>query len=207
MSVSHVWLDQYPASSATIMRDMPPQKRQQLVAAPHAGRGLARHNSMSQRATSSSGNSGSGSARHSTLHELELIMALCSRTRFEDERVLSPGDAAAIEDQELLRTLDPRLDMETARRTFPKLFQSIDPALSITSASKSLLMATMGRDADGQKIADDGERKVLGDASETALFNFIRQRHHIELMRFYNPVVFDVRQLMNTNAHTRHVAV
>jgi len=41
-------------------------------------------------------------------------------------------------------------------------------------------------------LLDDLQRKVIGDASETALFNFVRQRQSIELLRYHYPKVYDV---------------
>ena len=117
-----------------------------------------------------------------TLRALERVCAVCSRTRFEDHRDLTDEEARAIEQNQTLRQLDPSMTLRSAKAAFPQFLSMLDSNMTINSAKRQALTGAR----------DDSKRGVIGDASETALFNFIRARQSIELVRYHNRVVFDV---------------
>ena len=117
-----------------------------------------------------------------TLRALERVCAVCSRTRFEDHRELTDEEARAVERDQTLRQLDPSMTLRSAKAAYPQFLSMLDSNMTINTAKRQALT--------GSK--DDSKRGVIGDASETALFNFIRARQSIELVRYHNRVVFDV---------------
>lgn len=133
-----------------------------------------------------------------TLEQLELIAVICSKTRFEDERVLTPDQARQMEQVETLKSMDPSMTMRRAKVQYPTLYGGMDPGLSLNSG-RSKMFANLV-----DVMRDDSTRNVVGDASETALFNFVRQRQSIELLRYHHPKVYDIRQFTHhqNNCHT-----
>ena len=117
-----------------------------------------------------------------TLRALERVCAVCSRTRFSDHRDLTDEEARAIEQNQTLRQLDPSMTLRSAKAAFPQFLSMLDSNMTINSAKRQALTG----------MKDDSKREVIGDASETALFNFIRARQSMELVRYHNRVVFDV---------------
>lgn len=158
MSVSRLWFDQVPMTVETALRDMPVASARRNDAVPSLA---------------------------TTLHRLEYIASICSRTRFEDERQLTETEAEEIESASALRQLDPSMTLRSAKAAFPTLLARVDPSLTLNSARTKFLQSL------GTAMRDDSTRNVIGDASETALFNFVRMRQSVELMRYHNPVVFD----------------
>ena len=117
-----------------------------------------------------------------TLRALERVCAVCSRTRFSDHRDLTDDEARAMEQSQALRQLDPSMTLRSAKAAFPQFLSMLDSNMTINTAKRQALTG----------IKDDSKREVIGDASETALFNFIRARQSIELVRYHNRIVFDV---------------
>ena len=117
-----------------------------------------------------------------TLRALERVCAVCSRTRFSDHRDLTDEEARAIEQSQALRQLDPSMTLRSAKAAFPQFLSMLDNNMTINTAKRQAMTGAR----------DDSKREVIGDASETALFNFIRARQSMELVRYHNRVVFDV---------------
>ena len=117
-----------------------------------------------------------------TLRALERVCAVCSRTRFSDHRDLTDDEARMVEQNQTLRQLDPSMTLRSAKAAFPQFLSMLDSNMTINSAKRQALTG----------VRDDSKREVIGDASETALFNFIRARQSIELVRYHNRIVFDV---------------
>ena len=121
-----------------------------------------------------------GQKTHS-LFALELVAALCNRSRFEDERELTDLEAQMVEMSMAVNQLDPTMTLHTAKRTYPMFLGRIDSSLSVESAKQQFRVRV-----------DDSQRKTVGDPSDLALFNFVKSRQSIELMRFHNKKVFEL---------------
>ncbi len=121
-----------------------------------------------------------------TLEQLELVAVICSKTRFEDERQLTAEQAKQLETAETLKSMDPSMTLRRAKVAYPTLMGQMDSGLTINSGRSKLFESL------ASVMLDDAQRKVVGDASETALFNFVRQRQSIELLRYHHPKVYDV---------------
>jgi magnesium-transporting ATPase (P-type) len=139
-----------------------------------------------QRAAANKEKGGDEYHRGATLELLEIVASICSKTHFEDERVLTGQQARQLEQVEALKSMDPNMTLRGARVQFPTLMGKMDPGLSLTSG-RSKMFASLASLA-----MDDAQRKVVGDASETALFNFVRARQSIELLRFHHAKVYEV---------------
>lgn len=117
-----------------------------------------------------------------TLRAIERVCAVCSRTRFADHRDLTDEEARVMESTEVMRQLDPTMTLRSAKAAYPQFLSMLDSNLTINSAKRQAFSAQR----------DDSKRSVIGDASEVALFNFIRARQSIELVRYHNRLVFEV---------------
>jgi len=120
---------------------------------------------------------------NTTLHLMELVAAICCQVRFIDNKNLTDDEAASYETYSALKNAvsNNALTMRSARSAFPFLGK-MDPTMTMRSAMNAL-----------QKPPDDSTRKREGgDASETALFNFVSARQSTELMRYHYPIVHDV---------------
>jgi magnesium-transporting ATPase (P-type) len=121
-----------------------------------------------------------------TLEQLELIATLCSNTKFKDERELTPTQAAKLEQVEQLRSLEATQSARQLQTRFPTRYNHF---CSPGSYDRKNILATLTA---GGLSLDDSKRTVVGDASEKALFNFVRHRHSIELLRFHHPRVHNI---------------
>lgn len=163
MSVANMWFDGQSNTSDSIFQHYPPHRLQR-----------------------NTGKSGDQYHIGATLENLELIAVICSKTKFEDERVLTPQQAKQMGQVQSLKAMDPTMTMNRAKVQFPTLYGKVDSGLTFNSA-RSKIFANFG-----DVMLDDASRTVQGDASETALFNFVRQRQSIELLRYHNPKVYDI---------------
>jgi len=167
MAVANIWFDSFAHSCASVLQNYPPPR-------------VHRRRGANGKEQSDSYHLGA------TLEQLELIAALCSKTKFEDERQLTAQEARQLEQAEMLKNMDPTLTLRSARVQYPTLMGQLDPSLTITSG-RSKLFADLS-----SALMDDVARNVIGDASETALFNFVRQRQSVELLRYHHARVYDV---------------
>jgi len=169
MSVANMWFDGHTFSAASIMQNYP-----------------VIHSTRKKQA-SVEGSDGDGSeSPHATLNMLERIAVICSKTRFADERVLNEAEARQLEQWQSLQTLDTMMTIGGVRSQFPTIAGRLDPNLTMRSGKSKLLESL------ADVVMDDEKREVIGDASETALFNFVRQRRSIELMRYHYPTVYAI---------------
>ena len=103
-----------------------------------------------------------------TLNALEIVAAICNRARFEDERLLSDAEVDVRETYQQVhgfRALKANRWRTPAKELGTRHFKS---------------------------ISEDETRSVIGDGSDMALFNFMRQRQQIEVLRFHNRIVFEL---------------
>lgn len=124
-----------------------------------------------------------GAANQTSYHMLELAALLCNRAKYSDERLLTSQEASCRARSQLLTGVDNTTNMYRMRDAFPSLLASIEEGISLRSA---LLKFTDNR---GEP---QGERKVLGDASDTALLNFVATRQDVELLRYHYQSVFEL---------------
>lgn len=118
----------------------------------------------------------------STIALIERIAVICSKAHFADERQLTPDEVRTLKQTQSLRQESSKLTWRTDNE-LSRLLQS-DSSLTVRSG-RAKLLAELGR-----YMRDDGAREVVGDASETALFNFVRQRQSIELLRHQHRVIY-----------------
>jgi len=161
MSVSRLWFDLTPITVETALRDLGPSQLTVRAAAVSSGPGA-------------------------TLRCLERVAAICSRTRFEDQRDLTDQEANVIEQQQIIKSLDPTMTLRSAKAAFPECLSMLDNNLTLNSVK--LRAFALG----SAVVRDDSKRKVIGDASEVAIFNYIRLRHSIELIRYHYRVAFEI---------------
>ena len=164
MTVANLWIDCTMHAAISVMQHYPPHHRIQRTFRP----------------TSDS------YAMGATLGQLERVAAIFSKARFEDERMLTEEQANQLEQVEMLHNVDPSMTMRHARQQYPTLYSPRDSNGTIRSGRNKLFASL---DA---VMMDDLQRVVVGDASETALFNFVRQRQSIELMRYHYPKVYEI---------------
>jgi len=194
MAVAHVWIDDLTRSADNVMRDMPSNlivKRQASNQSPYRMASSPGPSTLGvpspavgplvRRASLLAPDLRSGER---TMRILELIATCCNRAHFEDERLLSDEEAEALETSEILNTLvrTNTLTMGAAQAMFPLLRAHIsDPNMTMKTAFSRFYLPQ-----------DYTKRHVRGDASETALFNFMAQRTNIELVRYHYRKVFEV---------------
>lgn len=169
MAVANFWFDSTAHSADSVYQNYPPHRLQRR------------------------GNNAKADEDYhvgATLEQLELIAVICSKTKFEDERDLTAAQAKQMQQVSMLKGMDPSLTMRRAKVQYPTLMGSmmgkLDPGLSLNSG-RSKLFANLA-----DVMQDDSIRKVQGDASETALFNFVKQRQSVELLRFHHQKVYDI---------------
>jgi magnesium-transporting ATPase (P-type) len=121
-----------------------------------------------------------------TLEQLELIAVICSKTRFGDERSLTAQEARQLEQVEALKSMDPAMTLRRAKVQYPTLMGQMDQGLTLNSGRSKMFQNL------ASVMLDDATRPVVGDASETALFNFVKMRNSIELLRYHHQKVYDV---------------
>jgi len=117
----------------------------------------------------------------STLYKLEHAAVLCNRARFEDERDLTDEEAEFIEMSMAISQMDPTMTLHRAKAAFPTFLGRIDSSMKIDDARDKFRVTK-----------SDIDRAVLGEPSDTALFNFVRMRQSVELMRYHNRKVFEI---------------
>ena len=166
MAVANMWFDSTSNTADSVFQHFPPHRLQ-------------------RKADLVEGEDGAYNIG-ATLEQLELIAVICSKTKFEDERVLTAAQARQMEQVETLKSMDPSMTMRRAKAQYPTLYGNMDPGLSLNSG-RSKMFANLA-----DVMLDDSTRKVQGDASETALFNFVRQRQSIELLRYHHQKVYEM---------------
>ena len=92
-----------------------------------------------------------------TLNALEIVAACCNRARFEDEKLLTDAEVNV---RETYQVVHGHRALKTSRWKTP-------------------VKALNSRGF--KSIAEDETRNVVGDGSDSALFNFMRQRQHVEV--------------------------
>lgn len=117
-----------------------------------------------------------------TLQGLEICAGCCNSCVFEDEKQLTPEEAGALDMSETLKNLDANMTLRSAKAIHPMFLQNVDPTLTMKSALKKYTLKN-----------DDTQRKTRGDASDTALFNYIKTRHNIELLRFHHKKIYELK--------------
>jgi hypothetical protein len=180
MAVANMWLDGTTHTSDSIFQHFPPHRLQRKATAPAPGSVAAGGDLTNGEGIPSSYHIGA------TLEQLELIAVICSKTRFEDERQLTPQQAKQMEQVEALKSMDPSMTLRRAKIQFPTLYGKLQPGLTMNSGRLKMFEGL------GEVMMDDSTRVVQGDASETALFNFVRQRQSIELLRYHHPIVYQI---------------
>ena len=169
MAVANLWFDGHIHSSDAIGSTFPPHR-------------------IHQKTNTFKGGMTGGESYHmgSTLDQLELIAILCSKAKFEDERLLTSQQAKQLEQISELRSMDPTMTMRQAKLRYPTLYSLLQPGATLRSGRIQMMESL------SQGVREDSSRKVQGDASETALFIFVRQRVSIELIRYHHPIVYSL---------------
>jgi len=119
--------------------------------------------------------------RTSTLYKLEHAAVLCNRARFDDERDLTEEEAEFIEMSMAISQIDPTMTLHRAKAAFPTFLGRIDSSMKIDDARDKFRVTK-----------SDMDRGVLGEPSDIALFNFVKMRQSVELMRYHNRKVFEI---------------
>jgi magnesium-transporting ATPase (P-type) len=110
-----------------------------------------------------------GLVHSATLNALEIVAVTCNRARFEDEKQLSHAEVDVRES-----------------------YQQVHGYRAL-KASRWRTAARVLSNRRFRGIAEDETRGVVGDGSDAALFNFMRQRQQVEVMRYHNRTVFELQ--------------
>jgi sodium/potassium-transporting ATPase subunit alpha len=106
----------------------------------------------------------------STLSNLEMIATIVNRSRYQDERVLNMDEISQYNAAIALDGLDPNMSFRSAQSQLPLLRLRND--LTLRSLKRTYI------------LPDDSKRQIVGgDASDSALYQYIRKRSPPELIR------------------------